>query len=293
MTIYIDLIFIENVFMNLIIIFATGIALKKEIKIFRMLFGSIIGAIYSCIYYITNLEIYSNIFLKIILSIAIVFVSFDCKTLKNFLKNFLFFYLISFVFGGLTFALIFFINPKNITFNNGKLVGIYPLKVIMIGGIIGLVLIIFFFRSMKNKFEKKDMKCTLKIAINQKHLLINAIIDTGNFLKDPITNNPVIIVEKDCLKEIIPVDILNNFEEIINGNINQNDEYFYKIRMIPFKALGTENGVILGIKPDDFTIDYQGEIIKNNQVIIGIYNNKLSKNNKYHALIGLDLIEKN
>lgn len=76
MTIYLDLIFLENVFMNSIIIYATVIILKKEIKILRILLGSLVGAIYACVYYISNMEIYSHVGLKIILSIVIVYISF-------------------------------------------------------------------------------------------------------------------------------------------------------------------------------------------------------------------------
>ena len=76
MTIYLDLIFLENIFMNSIIIYATAIILKKEIKILRILLGSLIGAIYACIYYISNMEIYSNVGMKIVLSLVIVYISF-------------------------------------------------------------------------------------------------------------------------------------------------------------------------------------------------------------------------
>lgn len=118
MTIYIDLIFLENIFMNSIIIYATAIILKKEIKILRILCGSIIGAIYACIYYISNMEIYSNILLKIILSLVIVYISFNSKGLKGFCRELLIFYLTSFTFGGVTFALLYFISPGDILFQN-------------------------------------------------------------------------------------------------------------------------------------------------------------------------------
>lgn len=32
--------------------------------------------------------------------------------------------------------------------------------------------------------------------------------------------------------------------------------------------------------------------MENKNIIVGIYNNKLSKNNKYNALVGLDIISK-
>ena len=76
MTIYLDLIFLENIFMNFIIIYATAIILKKEIKILRILLGSLVGALYACVYYITKIEVYSNMGLKVILSLVIVYISF-------------------------------------------------------------------------------------------------------------------------------------------------------------------------------------------------------------------------
>ena len=291
MTVYIDLIFLENIFMNSIIIFGTGIILKKETKILRILAGSILGAVYACLYYITNLEIYSNIILKLLLSFAMVYISFNSKSIKNFLKKLLIFYLTSFTFGGVTFALLYFISPGDILFQNGTLVGIYPLKMILIGGLIGFIIIFLSFKKIKNKIARRDMTCTIDIQIEGKKENIKAIIDTGNFLKEPITGKRVIIVEKESVKNIISENILNNLEEIINGSMQVEEKYLSKIKLIPFSALGVENGLLLGIKPDSVNINYQDKQIEEKNVIVGLYSRKLSKSNRYNALVGLDIIE--
>lgn len=114
--------------MNSIIIYATAIILKKEIKILRILMGSIIGAIYACIYYISKMQIYGEFILKIILSIAIVYVSFNSKGIKEFLREFLIFYLTSFTFGGVTFALLYFINPAALIFEERGISWNIPIK---------------------------------------------------------------------------------------------------------------------------------------------------------------------
>lgn len=290
MTIYLDLIFLENIFMNSIIIYATVIILKKEIKILRILLGSLVGAIYACVYYISNMEIYSNVVLKIILSLVIVYISFGSNGLKEFFREVLIFYLTSFTFGGVTFALLYFISPGNILLENGTLMGTYPLKMILIGGLIGFFIIIISFKCIKNKLSKKDMLCNISIVFKEGKVDINAIIDTGNFLKEPLTGKPVIIVEKDVLKKVIPENILDYMEEIKSGSKIIDNKYISKIRLIPFSALGTENGLLLGIKPENFYINYQGKIMENKDIIVGIYNKKLSKNNKYNALVGLDII---
>lgn len=278
--------------MNSIIIYATAIILKKDIKILRILCGSIVGATYACIYYISNMEIYSNIFLKILLSLAIVYISFNSKTIKSFLRELLIFYLTSFTFGGVTFALLYFISPGDILFQNGLLVGIYPLKMILVGGLIGFIIIIISFKSIKNKIKKRDMFCNIEITFNKKKVDVKAIIDTGNFLKEPLTGSPVIIVEKEALNKCISAEILEYLQDIVSGKKQVPQEYISKICLIPFSALGTKNGLILGIKPDKFVIHYQEKSLGNKNVVIGIYENNLSKSNKYKALVGLDIINK-
>ena len=41
------------------------------------------------------------------------------------------------------------------------------------------------------------------------------MIDSGNLLKEPISNTPVIIVEHTLLYDCMPKEILNNLENMI------------------------------------------------------------------------------
>lgn len=122
--------------MNYIILFATGIILKTHVKVIRILISSTLGSIYAIISYISILEIYSNIFLKILLSIAMVYIAFNGKNIKQFLKQLMIFYLTSFTFGGVAFALLYFIKPENILMDKGVLIGTYPIKIVLAGGIV-------------------------------------------------------------------------------------------------------------------------------------------------------------
>ena len=49
MTIYIDVVFLENLVMNSIILIASGIILKKKLKWIRILLASSLGAVYTII----------------------------------------------------------------------------------------------------------------------------------------------------------------------------------------------------------------------------------------------------
>ncbi len=295
MTIYIDIVLIENLIMNYIILCATSIIMKLKINYIRIFIGSLIGAIYAVISYMSTFEAYSTLVLKIILSIIIVYISFNPQTVKKLLKEVLIFYLTSFLFGGVAFSLLYFINPKSIISQNGVLVGTYPIKMAILGAIIGSIIIITSFKIVKSKVSNKDMFCNIEIKINGKKVKTKAMIDTGNLLKEPITNIPVVVVEHTLLYDVIPKQILNNLENILGGevdNISENikKEYILKLKIIPYSSLGKQNGMLLGIKAENIVIEKDEEEIKNDNIIIGIYNKSLTKKGEYRALIGIDLL---
>ena len=118
MTIYIDIVIIENLIMNYIILLATGMVLKIEIKHMRLILASLVGAIYTVLVYMQIIPIYSNFLLKIILSFVIVYIAFRVQSIKQMWKNLLFFYLTSFVFGGTAFALLYIVKPQEILMKN-------------------------------------------------------------------------------------------------------------------------------------------------------------------------------
>ena len=296
MTIYIDIVFIENSLMNYIILFATGIILKIEAKHIRLILASLVGAIYTIIAYVSALKIYSNIFLKFILSLMIIYIALNPKSIKKLFKYTLIFYLTSFVFGGAAFALIYIVKPQEILKNNGLVLNSNSLKVIFISAIIAFVIIIIGFKIVKNKISSKDMFCDIKIKINQKEIETKAMIDTGNFLKEPITNTPVIVVEHTLLYECMPKEILNHIESILGGDFSEipeniKEEYMSRLKVIPFSSLGKQNGMLLGIKAEEVMIKKEEENKRKENIIIGIYDKSLTKRGEYRALLGIELME--
>lgn len=290
MTIYIDVVLIENLIMNSIILLATGLILKEKIKKIRILLASLLGAIYSLVSYLSILEIYSSMLLKIILSIVIVYIAFNPQTMKKMWKDLLLFYLTSFVFGGAAFALIYIIKPQEILMKNGLFLGTYPLKTIILGAIVAFIIMIAAFTVVKTKITKKDMFCEIEIWLNGKKIETTAMIDTGNLLKEPITNTPVIVVEHTLLYDCIPKQILNHLEELLGGDFNKipkdiKEEYLSKLKFIPFSSLGKQNGMLLGMRAEGIKVKDMDRERKQNNIIVGIYNKSLTKRGEYRALL--------
>lgn len=294
-TIYIDIIFFENLIMNIIILYATAIILKIKPRVINVILSSGIGSIYAIITYITEIPIYTSLILKALLAIIMIYVTFNPPNTKILWKQVAIFYLTSFIFGGVTLYLIYYIKPQEVFIKNGIFVGKYILKVIMLGAIVAFFTIRISLRIIKTKITPKDMYCKIKVKLNEEIIETRAMIDTGNLAKEPITNTPVVIVESTLLEGIVPIKILNNLEDILCGDFSQisdemQEKYISKFRCIPFSSLGKQNGMLLGIRADEILVETEDEKKISNNIILGIYDKSLTKRGEYRALIGIELI---
>ena len=237
MTVYIDIILTENLIMNYIILYATGIIYKIKPKIWRLFCASLIGAMYAVVSYLKILN--SGLILKILLSVAIVYLAYNAKTMKILAKQMIIFYLTSFVFGGVAFALLYFIKPQDILMKNGVYIGLYPIKIVLLGAIIGFLMLRAVFHVVKGKLTSKELLCKTKIIIDENQTEVIAMVDTGNLLKEPFTGASVVVVEKNSLIGLLPEKLLSNIEPILNGKYEMDlGKYATKFRVIPFSSLG-------------------------------------------------------
>lgn len=296
MTIYLDIILCENLLMNYIILFATYVIIKPKTKHpqIRIILSSLLGSIYAIIVYLNILSIYTNLLAKITLSVVMVYIAFAPPNVKQLLKQILIFYLVSFIFGGCTFALIYFLKPENVEMKNGVFVGMYPIRVGLIAGVIAFIITQIAFKINKSKLNNKNTFIEIELYNKNKMTKARALLDSGNMLKEPISQKPVIVVEKTTLSKIIPEEVLNYIEKIVGGDDqkkNEMQEYLSKIRMVPFMSLGKENGMLIGIRLDKIKINTEDIRLEKENIIAGIYEKKLTKDNKYNALIGLNLLE--
>ena len=139
------------------------------------------------------------------------------------------------------------------------------------------------------------MICEIEVKLNSKIIKTEALIDTGNMLKEPITNTPVVVIEHTLLYDCIPKEILNHLEDIIGGDFEKIPEeiknvYISKLKLIPFSSLGKQNGMLIGIKPEYLKIIKEEQINVKENVILGIYDKSLTKKGEYRALMGMEFV---
>ncbi len=294
MTVYVDVVLLENLCMNYIILFGTGYIIKLKIKHWRILVSSSIGAVYAILAYMGIFPLYANIVVKIILSICMVYIAFNPKNIKAIIKELALFYLVSFALGGCAFALLYIVRPQDIFMKDGVYIGTYPLKIALLGGVVGFIITYVAFKVVKTRMNKNELIYEIVLKINEKELTTKVMLDTGNMLKDPISNNPVVLIEKKILYNILPKELLENTKNMLGGDFKNNEdlenEYRTRLRIIPFTSVGKQNGMMLGIKVDEIKIITDIDEIINTNAIVCVYEKEFSKRGKYFGIMGMDLI---
>ena len=295
MVAYLDLIILENICMNYLILYTTGKLLNRNIKKLRILIASVIGALYVFSLYIDLPNYIVNIS-KILVALLLVRIGYNSNKAKKIMKETVVFLMVSFVYSGCALGFIHFIKPKVIYIVNGIIIGgEYIFELVLISALVSFLIIKASMKliKLKQKLNKTDMLCKIELKLRNNSIKINALLDTGNLLTDPISKNPVIIVEKEKLSSLIPQNEIDRIENLLGGDEKlQRDTLNARIRIIPYISVGNKNGIMIAYKVDCVKVEYQDEINELENVLIGIYNDTLTKNNKYSALIGLQILER-
>lgn len=296
MEVYLDMLILENLIMNYLILWVTAKFSKERTSFIRLIMSSAIGAAYATIMFFPSFKFVYTFLFKILLSFVLIVVAFYPSKLKQFLKLVAIFYIVSFVFGGAAFGLFYFTNFGAILSNGIFYISNFPVKILLVSSTASYVIIRFAWSAIQNRLSKDNLFVMVDICVETKKTNIRALIDTANSLYDPISNLPVMVVEYNAIKELLPDDLRKIFEKCkendlaLISNIVSGTEWISRFRLVPFSSLGKENGMLVGFKPDEVLI----KMIEGNKeirnIIVGVYNKKLSKDESYNALLHPEVI---
>lgn len=298
LVVYPDIVFIENVVIDYFILLVAGKLSKSKTSNLRLLLGSALGAAYAVVMLLLpDMKIYTTFLAKIGLSLVMVAIAFTPDKISSFLKALAMFYLSTFIFGGAGFAFLYF-NKSGGFIRNGEFITTFNTTWVQIFFAIAVagIMIRVLLEVIQLRLMKEKLLVQLKIEFDHKAIGLHALVDTGNSLHDPLTNMPVVVVEYNAIKEILPEEIRRVFAESKTEDLSgitlaiSGSSWFSRFRLIPFTSLGKENGMLIGFKPDYIEVEKEDGKKGTKDVIVGIYEKALSKNEKYRALLSPELI---
>ncbi|HHZ05671.1 MAG TPA: sigma-E processing peptidase SpoIIGA [Clostridiales bacterium] len=261
-TVYIDVLLCVNLFINYFILLAVAKFSKVVPKQYRLLLGSGFGALTALIILLPEINGIANVVIKLLIAVAIIFISFGRQSKKTFIKNLATFFLISFCFCGVMMAVWFLFTPKGMVVKNSVVYfNISP--VIMIVSTLLCYVILRIVSRISGREAPSIEVCKLKIFNNNCYTEIYGRVDTGNTLTEPFSTSPVIVADRRSIESVIPAEVLEYMTARVTSNTLKNNSSNSKnIRLIPYNSVGGE-GLLPAFVPQEIYINgepYDGKV---------------------------------
>lgn len=241
-TLYIDVYFMINFTVDILAIFVALKMVHLAIRMRRIILCGILGgafAILELFLPIKALEVLlAAIFLLLITQISCIGASWSRRI------KFLFsVYISTFLISGIVNFMYQLMDRyvKNIAIESGQSTNkkalVFSLIILLMIGALRLFIMMF-------SGATNETNVDLVINIGGKRLEIEALIDTGNLVKDPMNMNPVIFIKKAYAERIFAKEVLelSNLDDLPL-------EYRKRIRLIPVTR-GGQTHVMTGVKVD-------------------------------------------
>src|SRR5699024_103546 len=141
--------------MDFILLLTTTSVLKKKTNSMKIVISSIIGVLETVLDIFINFTPIIRWIIKILTSILMIKIIYKTKDLKEFAKEIFVFYIVSFIYVGITISLMFS-KSLNTFFNTGFMVGKYSSWIILLSIIFSAVLIKYTFKLISRNIRKDN-----------------------------------------------------------------------------------------------------------------------------------------
>lgn len=267
MEIYLDVIILENFIVNLFLLIISLKIFQEKVRTSRVIISALIGALYTIVLILPRLKILGAFPFIILVAYLMIFITLDKSTFKKQLKCTGIFLITSVTLSGLCFTFSTWQNSfsiqKSFTIDN------YSIKYLIISLMIIFISYERITTFLREKSLVKNFIFDIEITLDGIKYIIKGFLDTGNELREPVTNLPCIIVEESYL---------SSYE------IKEENAYY-----INYSAIGY-SGKLVGFKCNEMKIKREGEDWRAVSAIICPCKDTLSRDREFNALLSRGII---
>lgn len=284
MDVYGEYLFIENFIAGYGIIRLTALMCGRKPSYARVACGAAMCGSFAFILFInipSVLEFASGILFSALLVLAV----FSPKHIKNGIKLAAVFYIISFVTGGAAIAFIFASGCAGAVSNGIFYIGSEVWFFMLIGAASAAAIMIWMVKFIKIMLARSDSLVKVRIAIMGSIVECTAKVDTGNYLREPVSGKPVSVIEKEKADKA--------WGELYRRHMLDN-----RMRAVPYCSIGIGRGSMMAVMCDDLIIERgagasSGSRIHLQNTYIGMYDGVFSSDSdeeKYTLLLQADML---
>ena len=228
MEVYLDLVILLNFVVDLLLLLGTNRLCGHPLGAKRALLGATVGSVYAGACVISNLRYFGSTFWRFVFLFLMAGIAFGFQ--KEAIRRMVVFVLLSMSLGGIATGL-----------NQGGFWGIAISA--------GLIFFMCFFGFSGRIGGKSFVPVELKMG--HKRILLTALQDTGNLLKDPVTGEQVLVAGPGVAHRLLGL----NKEQVRNPIGTMCTNQIPGLRLIPYRSVGQSAGMLLAIRPEKVLVN--------------------------------------
>lgn len=203
MEVYLEVVILDNLFFDYCLIhFVTLLWLPRPPR-YRMILAALVGTVYAVLAPMRAFVILQHTAIKILVSMAMVFIVYGKQHIYDFGKRILSFWIAAASMAGVLYAVGGLFFPVHIRGGMLFLSG-PPLWILLSCGFITVVSIGRVVHALKRCASAQASEAQLHVRVGQQTVSVKAIVDTGSTLYDPVTGLPIVLLPLLCMQKLYP-----------------------------------------------------------------------------------------
>ena len=254
--IYIDSLFLLNLVVNYLLLLCTARVAGEALHRLRFALAAALGAFYACAVFLPGLGFLNHIACPVAAAVLMALVSFGGA--RRFFRLLALFLALSCALGGAVLVLGL-LGGKAVGLHGGILFPRVDLKVVLLAAAVCYVVLGTLLRKLSAHGGSRGAVVPVTVELLGRRVAFHALVDTGNTLTDPVSGKPVLVAEGMRLLPLFPPgeapavvelqDPAGVLERLSKGKLRG------RLRLLPYRAVGVERGMLLCLRPDRVTVD--------------------------------------
>jgi|GEM_PF-203705 len=172
-------------------------------------------------------------------------------------------------------------------------------------------------RAMGVAARQRSWCVRAEVVVRGQTVSFRALVDTGNELREPLSGAPVLIAEMDVLAPLVPPGwrslLIHGPTEfgrpetaVPRGGDHQAQHgpaeaeagaeaveswWASRIRLVPYRAVGSDRGMLVGFRPDRLLVTgSSGQRQEYREVIVAAYPHRLTPEGVYHGILPASMV---
>lgn len=276
--VYADELFLENLIIDYILLLVTSRLAGIRARRLRILAAAISGGVYAVLAALSGASFLVSWAFKIAVGLLMVMLVFGAS--DRLLRVCLIFFGVSAAFAGAVMAASI-VRGDGL---RGAFLGQVSFGSLLLSFALCYVLFAGVFRAVAR--HRMDGGVTrLTVTFRGRKTVLQALLDTGNSLSDPITGLGVAVATLEALSPLFDsrvTDILRSFPDPSEALLRLTDAGIYSFFLVPYRSVGVSDGMLLAFRPDSVRHG-QREL----SVLIAVSPEDIGSGAGYSAVIGL------